>query len=73
MFLAANATRKPFRLECRLRRADGAYRWAINLARPRFGADGGFLGFVGSVIDIHQRREAEERLRQSEANARLAI
>jgi PAS domain S-box-containing protein len=72
-FLAADAARKPFQLEHRLRRADGTYRWAINLATPRFAADGGFLGFVGSVIDIHLRREAEERLRESEANARLAI
>ena len=68
-FRTANAARKPFRMEFRLRRADGAYRWALNLARPRFDrADGGaYLGFVGSVIDIHIRREAEERLRQSEA------
>ena len=68
-FATANAARKPFRAEFRLRRADGAYRWALNLARPRFNpAEGGaYLGFVGSVIDIHVRREAEERLRQSEA------
>ncbi len=76
VFRAANAAREPFRLEYRLRRADGAHRWALDLGRPRFAAaeDGaGFLGFVGSVIDIHVRREAEERLRHSEASARLAI
>ena len=59
----------------RLRRADGVYRWAMDLGRPRF-ADGGggeFLGFVGSVIDVHVRRQAEEDLRRSEANARLGI
>ncbi len=42
----------------------------MDLARPRFAADGEFLGFVGSVIDIHVRRETEDRLRQSEARLR---
>ena len=68
--LGANAARRPFRHEYRLRRADGVYRWAVDVARPRFGPDGGFLGFVGSVIDIHVRRETENRLRQSEARLR---
>jgi PAS domain S-box-containing protein len=70
VFLDAHAARRPFRHEYRLRRADGVYRWAVDLARPRFAADGAFLGFVGSVIDIHVRREAEDRLRQSEARLR---
>ncbi|KQP47023.1 hybrid sensor histidine kinase/response regulator [Methylobacterium sp. Leaf106] len=65
-FLAANAAHEPFRVEYRLRRADGTYRWAIDAATPRFGTEGEFLGYVGSVIDIDERREAEERLRQSE-------
>jgi PAS domain S-box-containing protein len=63
VFLAANAAREPFRLEYRLRRADGAYRWAIDAAAPRFSEGGAFLGYVGSVIDIEERREAEQRLR----------
>jgi PAS domain S-box-containing protein len=60
-FLSANAERRPFRLEYRLRRADGAYRWAIDAASPRFGEDGAFLGYVGSVIDIDDRKRAEAR------------
>jgi len=67
MFRAANAKQEPFRLEYRLRRADGTYRWAIDAAAPRFGSDGSFLGFVGSVLDIGDRKEVEERLRESEA------
>ena len=63
-FLAANARRESFRLEYRLRRRDGAYRWAIDAASPRFGADGEFLGYFGSVIDIHDRRLAETSLRE---------
>ncbi|WBH15128.1 PAS domain S-box protein [Sphingomonas radiodurans] len=69
-FLAACAAQAPFRVEYRLRRADGTYRWAIDAAAPRFAEDGSFLGHVGSVIDIDDRREAEDALRQ--ANALLA-
>ena len=70
IFLDANARRAPFRMEYRLRRADGQYRWAIDAASPRFGDDGAFLGYIGSVIDIDERREAEDALRR--ANALLA-
>jgi PAS domain S-box-containing protein len=69
-FLAAHAEREAFRLEYRLRRHDGAYRWAIDAAAPRFAANGEFLGYVGSVIDIDERRELEERRRNSEERLR---
>ena len=58
-FLDANATQQPFHVEYRLRDADGGYRWAIDAAAPRFGDDGVFLGFVGSVVDIDARHQAE--------------
>ncbi len=67
VFLESNAARRPFRVEYRLRRADGTYRWAIDAASPRFADDGTYMGYVGSVIDIDERREAEEALRESEA------
>jgi PAS domain S-box-containing protein len=69
-FLRADGQRMPFRLEYRLRRADGAYRWAIDAAAPRFGPQGEFLGYVGSVFDISDRHEVEEALRASEARFR---
>jgi signal transduction histidine kinase/CheY-like chemotaxis protein len=52
-----------------VRRADGAYRWAIDAAAARFGPGGAYLGYVGSVIDIDERREAEVALRESTARA----
>ncbi len=64
MFLAANAKKEAFRLEYRLRRVDGAYRWAIDAAAPRFDAEGGFLGYIGSVIDITERKEVEDAQRR---------
>ncbi len=71
-FIEANAAQAAFQVEYRLRRTDGSYRWAIDAATPRFGTDGEYLGYVGSVIDIHDRREAELLLRQSEEQLRLA-
>ncbi len=68
-FLAANAKREAFRLEYRLRRADGSYRWAIDAASPRFGPSGEFLGFIGSVVDIHDRKVAEQLLQERVAEA----
>jgi PAS domain S-box-containing protein len=55
--------RMPFRVELRLRRADGRYRWFLNEAAPTYGPSGGFTGYVGSCIDITERIEAEEALR----------
>jgi PAS domain S-box-containing protein len=65
VFVEANAAQRPFRLEYRLRRADDTYRWAIDTASPRFGTEGEYLGYVGSVIDIDERREAEDAQRRT--------
>lgn len=72
ILLRANADREPFRIEYRLLHASGSYRWAIDAAAPRFGDQGEFLGYVGSVIDIDERRKAEEELHRSEEQLRLA-
>ncbi|MDP2358708.1 MAG: PAS domain S-box protein [Beijerinckiaceae bacterium] len=66
-FLSENAARCGFRIEYRLRRRDGEFRWVIDAASPRFGDNGAFMGYVGSVIDIHDRRVAEERMRSLNA------
>ncbi|HEY8560825.1 MAG TPA: ATP-binding protein [Pyrinomonadaceae bacterium] len=59
-FVAANKEHESFRLEYRLRRRDGEYAWAIDSAQPRFGENGEFLGYIGSVIDITERKLAEQ-------------
>lgn len=61
VFLAANRHREPYRVEYRMRRADGVYRWMISSGAPRFGEDGCYLGYVGSVLDIDDKRQAEMR------------
>src|SRR5829696_6674693 len=49
-YLAAFEARQPFHLEYRLRRADGAYRWILDIGVPRSGPDGAFAGYIGSGI-----------------------
>ncbi|WP_227496723.1 hybrid sensor histidine kinase/response regulator [Massilia litorea] len=61
-FADANAQQKEFSLEHRMLHADGSYRWVIDAGRPRFSAAGDFLGFVGNVLDISDRKKAEQAL-----------
>jgi signal transduction histidine kinase len=56
--------RESFRMEYRLKRADGQYRWIDDAGVPRFGTVGDFLGYMGSAIDITERRTTEQALRQ---------
>ncbi len=60
-YRAAFGARKPFVLEYRLRRADGEYRWVLDNGVPRFQDDGTFAGYIGSCMDITDRKRAEEK------------
>jgi len=59
--------REPFRIEYRLRGADGAFHWVFASGTPRFSATGEFLGYIGSCLDITARKESEESLRKAHA------
>jgi len=54
--------REPFEIVYRLRRHDGEYRWILNLGVPRFNRDGSFAGYIGSCLDVTERKLAEEAL-----------
>ena len=54
--------REPFEMQYRLRRKDGEYRWILDNGVPRFDSDGTFAGYIGSCIDITERKLAEEAL-----------
>ena len=60
-YATAFDARKPFTMEYRLRRHDGKYRWVLDNGVPRFAADGTFSGYIGSCLDITDRRRAEVR------------
>jgi PAS domain S-box-containing protein len=56
--------RQKFRMEYRLRRFDGEYRWVLDTGIPRFTSEGEFLGYIGSCIDISDRKLAEAEILQ---------
>jgi signal transduction histidine kinase len=51
-------------MEYRLRRHDGVYRWIVDYGVPRFDSSGAFCGYIGSCIDITDRRSTEESLQE---------
>ena len=59
IIMTATTKHEPFSMDYRLRRADGAYRWVMGSGRPRFNSGGVFQGFIGSIMDIHERKLAE--------------
>ena len=69
-YTAAWPGRESFRMEYRLQRADGEYRWVLDTGVPRLASDGTLLGYIGSCFDITERRQAEEALRTNEAALR---
>jgi len=54
--------REPFQMEYRLRRHQGDLRWIVDAGVPRYNGDGSFVGYIGSAIDVSERRQAEEAL-----------
>jgi len=56
-------SRVSFTMEYRLRRHDGEYRWIHDTGVPRVTPDGSFAGYIGSCVDITDRKKAEEALR----------
>ena len=66
-YLQAFQARVPFEMEYRLRRHDGEYRWIVDTGRPFYDHSGSFTGYIGSCLDITERKRAEAALRESEA------
>jgi PAS domain S-box-containing protein len=62
VYMGAFDARVGFEMEYRLRRFDGKYRWIVDYGVPRFESDGTFRGYIGSCIDITERRLAAESL-----------
>lgn len=56
--------REPFEMEYRLRRHDGVYRWIFDRGVPFTDETGAFAGFIGSCVDVDERRKAQEALQQ---------
>ena len=70
-----------FRMEYRLRRHDGEYRWILDIGVPRFDTGRSFVGYIGIGVDVTERKLAEVALEklggrliyaQEEERARIA-
>jgi PAS domain S-box-containing protein len=70
-YLRSFATRQPFRIQFRLQRANGQYRWIENMGAPWTHGTGEFGGFVGSAVDIDDRKHSS--FRPDEAAVRMVF
>ena len=59
--------RRSFSMEYRLRGYDGEYRWILDRGTPRFNPNGSFAGYVGSCVDLTDRKLAEEKIAEQAA------
>lgn len=73
IYMKAFASRERFTMDYRLNRADGKYRWILATAVPRFTGDGKFNGYIGSCIDITERKMAEEVLKRDKESLETLV
>ena len=66
----ANRTKSKYEIEYRLRRHDGVYRYFLARGVPVLKEDGNIREWVGTCIDITERKKAEEALREEEQRFR---
>jgi PAS domain S-box-containing protein len=62
--VAGEASRAPFVLEARYRRADGEWRWLRSFSQPRHGPTGEFIGFAGIGFDVTEAKQVEADLQR---------
>lgn len=67
------ASGEPDEIEARLRRRDGVYRWFLIRAEPFRDELGTIVRWYGTSTDIDDRKQAEEKIRQSEKEARQLL
>jgi PAS domain S-box-containing protein len=62
VYVNAFEQRERFQVEHRLRHHDGEYRWVETVGVPRYDVDGSFAGYIGTAVDVTERKLAEEAL-----------
>jgi len=65
--------REPFKIESRLKRHDGEYRWVLASAMPQLDADGSLIGYVGSCVEIDELKRAQTEVAYSKERLQLAL
>ena len=66
-------TIEPYKIEHRLRRADGEYRWFQSRGLPLRNAEGRIVRWYNLLTDIDARKQAEEKLRGREDHLRRVV
>jgi PAS domain S-box-containing protein len=56
-------TNVSYRIDCRIRRFDGEFRWHVLNGIPVIGESGGPVRWIGTAIDIHDATELARELR----------
>ncbi len=72
-YLAATKAQQTYSIEARIMRWDGQYRYFLFTGGPHYSPDGTSRGNIGTGVDIHDRKLAEQALQESEANLRNTI
>lgn len=69
----ATQHRESYSLECRLRRADGVYRWWLVRGVPLLNEQGRIQKWCGTCTDIQELKEAETAIRENETRLHFAL
>src|SRR5437764_12212458 len=68
-WISCVTTGAPYRVEVRVfHRSDSTYRWCVTNARPLLDQQGRILKWHGTVVDMHDWKQAQEELRITQAN-----
>ncbi|MCK9220622.1 MAG: PAS domain S-box protein [Bacteroidales bacterium] len=68
-YISAFNKKEAFDMECRLRNANGEYRWIRDLGTPNYDSIGNFLGYIGHCFDITEQKNNEEHLKRAKEKA----
>ncbi|MEZ0391578.1 MAG: ATP-binding protein [Pseudobdellovibrionaceae bacterium] len=72
VFIRANEEGGKVSIRYRLRQRDGEYRWVLDSGLPRINPEGEFLGYIGTVVDIHDQVESQLELKRAKDEAEKA-
>lgn len=70
-YFTAFDKRQPFKMEHRLRSADGSYKWIIDHGLPQFSLSGEFIGYIGTCLDITDSKLTAKALVEQEKKCRI--
>ena len=71
-FRDAFEKRTTFEMEHRIRRYDNKYRWCISIGAPYYDLDNNFAGYIGTIVDVTERKATELELKKAKEQAEAA-